>query len=155
MAATCADLTGTPGAVVVTRGPGLASAVNGIAHAALDRLPLVVIADTVPAGDRARISHQRLDQDALGRAVAKAMLTVGGGEPERAADLAVRLALAPPAGPVVVNVDPGVQAAEDGELGADAQAAGTGAGTARNGAGTEARGNGAGAGTEARRGNGP
>jgi PPOX class probable F420-dependent enzyme len=39
MAATSADLTGTPGAVVVTRGPGLASAVNGIAHAALDRLP--------------------------------------------------------------------------------------------------------------------
>ncbi len=39
MAATSADLTGTPGAVLVTRGPGLASAVNGIAHAALDRLP--------------------------------------------------------------------------------------------------------------------
>ena len=49
MAATYADLTGTPGAVVVTRGPGLASAVNGIAHAALDRLPVVVIADTVAA----------------------------------------------------------------------------------------------------------
>ena len=47
MAATSADLTGAPGAVVVTRGPGLASAVNGIAHAALDRLPVVVIADTV------------------------------------------------------------------------------------------------------------
>ena len=35
MAATCADITGAPGTVVVTRGPGLASAVNGIAHAAL------------------------------------------------------------------------------------------------------------------------
>ena len=45
MAATCADLAGPPGAVVVTRGPGLASAVNGIAHAALDRLPVVVIAN--------------------------------------------------------------------------------------------------------------
>ena len=54
MAATYADLTGTPGAVVVTRGPGLASAVNGIAHAALDRLPVVVIADTVPA-DASRV----------------------------------------------------------------------------------------------------
>ena len=39
MAATYADLTGTPGTTVVTRGPGLASAVNGIAHATLDRLP--------------------------------------------------------------------------------------------------------------------
>jgi acetolactate synthase-1/2/3 large subunit len=106
MAATCADLTGAPGAVVVTRGPGLASAVNGIAHAALDRLPLVVVADTVPARDAGRISHQRLDQDALGRSVAKAVVTADGGDPGRAAELAVRLALARPAGPVVVNVDP-------------------------------------------------
>jgi len=116
MAATCADLTGAPGAVVVTRGPGLASAVNGIAHAALDRLPLLVIADTVPARDRDRISHQRLDQAALGRSVAKAVVTVGGNEPQRAADLAVRLALAPPAGPVLVNVDPEGRAAGSGGL---------------------------------------
>jgi acetolactate synthase I/II/III large subunit len=56
MAATYADLTGRPGAAVVTRGPGLASAVNGIAHAALDRLPVVVIADTVRLADAGRIS---------------------------------------------------------------------------------------------------
>ena len=78
MAATSADLTGAPGAVVVTRGPGLASAVNGIAHAALDRLPVVVIADTVAAADVGRISHQRIDQAALGRSVAKAAVTVAG-----------------------------------------------------------------------------
>jgi acetolactate synthase-1/2/3 large subunit len=112
MAATCADLSGVAGAVVVTRGPGLASVVNGIAHAALDRLPLVVVADTVPARDAGRISHQRLDQDALGRSVAKATVTADGDDPERAAELAVRLALAPPAGPVVINIDP------DGPIGA-------------------------------------
>jgi acetolactate synthase I/II/III large subunit len=109
MAATCADLTGVPGAVVVTRGPGLASAANGIAHATLDRLPLVVIADTVPAQDRERISHQRLDQDALGRCVAKATFTLGGKEPVtllNEAEWAVRLALTLPAGPVVLNIDP-------------------------------------------------
>jgi acetolactate synthase I/II/III large subunit len=129
MAAACGDLTGSPGAVVVTRGPGLASAVNGIAHAALDRLPLIVVADTVPARDAGRISHQRLNQDALGGSVAKATVTADGGDPERAAEIAVRLALVPPAGPVVVNVDPDgtsgpasarppVQAA-DGRAGAD------------------------------------
>lgn len=101
MAATYADLTGAPGAVVVTRGPGLASAVNGIAHAALDRLPLVVIADTVPS-TAPRITHQRIDQDALGRSVAKAAITVGG---PRAAAHAVRTALAAPPGPVVANMD--------------------------------------------------
>ena len=114
MAATCADLTGAPGAVVVTRGPGLASAVNGIAHATLDRLPVVVIADTVPAHQRDRVSHQRLDQAALGRSVAKAALTAGPGQAGPAADLAVRLALAAPAGPVVINMDPGVEAAPTG-----------------------------------------
>jgi acetolactate synthase I/II/III large subunit len=111
MAATCSDLTGTPGAVVVTRGPGLASAVNGIAHAALDHLPLVVIADTVPAADAARISHQRLDQAALGRPVAKAVFTVGADQPGEAARAAIKLALTPPAGPVVITVDATAQSA--------------------------------------------
>jgi len=106
MAATSADLTGAPGAVVVTRGPGLASAVNGIAHAALDRLPVVVIADTVAD---TRISHQRIDQEALGRSVAKAAFTVGG-PPAAAAAVAARAvasALAGPAGPVIANMADG------------------------------------------------
>jgi acetolactate synthase-1/2/3 large subunit len=105
MAATYADLTGVPGAVLVTRGPGLASAVNGIAHAALDRLPVIVIADTVRSAEVDRISHQRLDLAALGRAVAKAVVTVGGSQAGDAAADAVRLALTPPAGPVVVLMD--------------------------------------------------
>jgi acetolactate synthase-1/2/3 large subunit len=105
MAATYADLTGAPGAVLVTRGPGLASAVNGIAHAALDRLPVIVIADTVRSADADRISHQRLDQAALSRSVAKAAVTVGGHRAGHAAADAVRLALASPAGPVVVLMD--------------------------------------------------
>ena len=112
MAATSADLTGTPGAVVVTRGPGLASAVNGIAHAALDRLPVVVIADTVAD---ARISHQRIDQGALGRSVAKAAVAVSG--PPTAAG-AVATALAAPPGPVIANMDDGA-ADQDGPLRAE------------------------------------
>ena len=100
MAATSADLTGAPGAVVVTRGPGLASAVNGIAHAALDRLPVVIIADTV--ADAGRISHQRIDQATLGGSVARAAVTVSG---PRTAAQAVGAALAAPPGPVVANMD--------------------------------------------------
>ena len=105
MAATYADLTGLPGAAVVTRGPGLASAVNGIAHAALDRLPVAVIADTVRLADADRISHQRLDQAALGRVVGKAVVTIGRDRTGEAAAEAVRLALLPPAGPVVALMD--------------------------------------------------
>ncbi len=105
MAATYADLTGMPGAVVVTRGPGLASAVNGIAHAALDRLPVVVIADTVATADASRVSHQRIDQAALGRPVAKAAITVGRRHPGEVAARIVQLALAAPPGPVLANMD--------------------------------------------------
>ena len=105
MAATSADQTGAPGAVLVTRGPGLASAVNGIAHAALDRLPLVVIADTVRAAEAGRVSHQRLDQAALGASVAKAVLTIGGDRAGQAAARAVRQALAAPRGPVIALMD--------------------------------------------------
>ena len=107
MAATSADLTGAPGAVLVTRGPGLASAVNGIAHAALDRLPVVIIADTVRAAEAGRVSHQRLDQGALGRPVAKAVLTVGGDQAGLVAARLVRLALAVPPGPVMALMDDG------------------------------------------------
>ena len=65
MAAVDAELSGAPGACLVTRGPGAASAVNGVAQALLDRVPLVLVTDAVSAGDSTRISHQRLDQDAL------------------------------------------------------------------------------------------
>jgi acetolactate synthase-1/2/3 large subunit len=105
MAAAYADLTGTPGTVVVTRGPGLASAVNGIAHAALDRLPVVVIADTVAAADASRVSHQRIDQAALGRSVAKASMTVSRRHPGEVAARIVRMTLAAPPGPVIANMD--------------------------------------------------
>lgn len=114
MAATYADLTGTPGAVVVTRGPGLASAVNGIAHAALDRLPVVVIADTVADTDISRISHQRIDQAALGRSVAKAAMTVGGPRAGEVAARIVRVAGAAPPGPVIANIDDSAPARPDG-----------------------------------------
>jgi acetolactate synthase-1/2/3 large subunit len=112
MAATSADQTGAPGAVLVTRGPGLASAVNGIAHAALDRLPLVVIADTVRAAEAGRVSHQRLDQAALGASVAKAVLTIGGDRAGQAAARAVRQALAAPPGPVIALMDDETPAAD-------------------------------------------
>ena len=113
MAATSADLTGAPGSVVVTRGPGLASAVNGIAHATLDRLPVVVIADTVADADAGRISHQRIDQAALGRSVAKATVTVGGPRAGEAAARIVRTALATPSGPVIANMDDSAAGRDD------------------------------------------
>jgi len=64
-----------------------------------------VIADTVAAADASRVSHQRIDQAALGRSVAKAAITVGRRHPGEVAARIVRLALAAPPGPVIANMD--------------------------------------------------
>jgi len=65
MAATEAELTGAPGAALVTRGPGVAAAVNGMAHAHLDRAPVLLLADTPSAEERAFATHQVIDQAAM------------------------------------------------------------------------------------------
>ena len=58
-------LTGTPGVVGVTRGPGVTAAATGMAQATLDRFPVVLLSDAIPLAQRDRIAHQRLDQKAL------------------------------------------------------------------------------------------
>ncbi len=71
MAGTYGLLTRAPTGVVVTRGPGATSAVNGIAQATLDRYPLIAVTDTVASRDAATVSHQRIDQRALFAPVTK------------------------------------------------------------------------------------
>ena len=106
MAGVDGELTRAPGACVVTRGPGVASAVNGVAHAMLDRQPMLLISDAIPFADRLRISHQRLDQDALLAPVTKWSVSVGVDGAEEAIDAAIRIASRPPRGPVHVAFVP-------------------------------------------------
>ena len=91
-AAVYGELTGRPGLAIVTRGPGLSSAANGIAQALLDRQPVIVATD----GTGTAFSHQRFDHAALAAPIAKGVAA----DP----DEAVELALALPQGPVVVDV---------------------------------------------------
>jgi acetolactate synthase-1/2/3 large subunit len=100
MAGVHGELTGAPGACVVTRGPGVASAVNGAAQALLDRQPMLLISDAVPHAERDRVSHQRLDQDALMAPVTKWSVTVGVEGAEDVVAAALRIACTPPQGPV-------------------------------------------------------
>jgi acetolactate synthase-1/2/3 large subunit len=106
MAAAAAELTGRPGACVVTRGPGAASAVNGVAHALLDRQPLLLISDCVPAANRGRVAHQRLDHAALFGPVTKGSFVLGSTSTAADARAAVALSLAGPPGPVHLDLDP-------------------------------------------------
>src|SRR6185312_109828 len=70
-------LTGTPGVAVVTRGPGVTSAANGLAQATLDRAPLLLVSDCVTADQRRRAAHQRLDQRAFTAPVTRFSGVVG------------------------------------------------------------------------------
>jgi acetolactate synthase I/II/III large subunit len=115
-AATYGLLTGAPATAISTRGPGAASAVNGVAQATLDRFPLLFVSDCVPAHDTDRVAHQRLDQMALMAPVTKGAGRLGGDA--AAADVAssaVALAGAAPRGAVHLDFDPGAASIQPGE----------------------------------------
>lgn len=105
MASVTGHLTGRLAAAVVTRGPGAASAVNGAAQATLDRHPLVLVADTVPAVSAGRVPHQRLDQRAMLGPACKLTATLGAGvDPTELAEL-LAVATNSPAGAVHLDYD--------------------------------------------------
>jgi acetolactate synthase-1/2/3 large subunit len=104
-AATYGELTGRPGAFVATRGPGAASAVNGVAHALLERAPLIAVTDCVVARDRAHVSHQRIDQATLFAAVTKWSSPLTVANAEVVLEGAVAVATGPPPGPVHLDCD--------------------------------------------------
>jgi acetolactate synthase-1/2/3 large subunit len=106
MAGVYSELTQIPAACLVTRGPGAASSVNGVAQALLDRQPAIILADTVPARDAARIAHQRLDQAALFAPVTKWHTVLGTADPAATMQQALDTARAPRPGPVGLDFDP-------------------------------------------------
>ncbi len=62
MAGVSGALTGAPGLAFTTKGPGLASAANGLASAALDRLPALLVTEAFEAAELGFLSHQVFDQ---------------------------------------------------------------------------------------------
>ena len=103
MAAVTGELTGAPGAALVTKGPGLANAMNGLAYASLDRAPLVLLADGFDPAGLDYQSHQVFDQAALVAPLVKAHSRLASDTP--AAEIAdlLDLTLSQPAGPVCVE----------------------------------------------------
>jgi acetolactate synthase-1/2/3 large subunit len=103
MASVTAELTGAPGVLMTTRGPGLANAVNGIAYASLDRAPLLVLADGHEP-ESGFASHQRFDQAALMRPLVKAESTLAEADPAAEIDRLIATAAEPPQGPIYVEL---------------------------------------------------
>jgi acetolactate synthase-1/2/3 large subunit len=104
MAAVTGELTGRPGAVLSTLGPGVTASATGLAHALLDRSPLLYLSDRHPAGVLAYATHQHVDHVAHLGPIVKGSVTVS---PESAGHWvahAVQLALAEPRGPVHLDL---------------------------------------------------
>jgi len=110
MAAVTGELTGTPGVVLAGVGPGAASIVNGIAYAHLERAPLLLFTD----GPAASL-HQSFDQNALFVPISKYQGRLQPGDGHAGIEAAIEVALAPPWGPVHLDLtaaDASTQVAE-------------------------------------------
>jgi acetolactate synthase-1/2/3 large subunit len=103
MAAAEAQRTGLPGVAVVTIAPGLTNAINGIASAFLDHAPLLVISGQHSPERFPVIVRQAVDSHALVATVTKWTATAGTRIHQVLAK-AIDTAMAPPAGPVFLEV---------------------------------------------------
>jgi acetolactate synthase-1/2/3 large subunit len=104
MAAVTGELTGRPGAVLSTLGPGVTASATGLAHARLDRSPLIYISDRHPAGALEFASHQYLDHAGHVGPITKGTVTISADSAGHWIAHAVQLALAEPRGPVHLDL---------------------------------------------------
>src|SRR5262245_24582521 len=108
-----AEITGRPGVCLTTIGPGVASVVNGVACARLDRAALIVLTASDPAAGGDIFVHQRLDHRELLAPVTKWSTTLGAEHAAAVIDEAIACACAPPPGPVHIECPPDIVAASD------------------------------------------
>jgi len=104
MAAVTGELTGHPGAVLSPLGPGVTASATGLAHAWLDRSPLIYVSDRHPAGVLEYATHQYLDHAAHVGPITKGSVTLGADSAAHWVAHAVQLALAEPRGPVHLDL---------------------------------------------------
>ena len=98
------QLTGAPAVLIAALGPGISNAMSGIAGALQERSALLVLSGEMATANMGIYNHQVFDHVALARSVTKYAEQLN---PQRAAQQvakALDIALAYPAGPVLLNV---------------------------------------------------
>ena len=91
---------GAPAILVATLGPGAMNAVNVVANAFQDRVPMIVLTGCVDADEAQSYTHQVMDHAAVFRPITKSSLRLSAGAADIIADRAVSVAVAPRPGPV-------------------------------------------------------
>jgi acetolactate synthase-1/2/3 large subunit len=115
IAAAEAEIAGTPAVCVATLGPGAASLANGVAHALLDRVPLLLLTDCLPEDMQRVADHQNFAHDGMFAPITKATLRARAADAGRVLCEAIAVATGGRPGPVHVDISPDVT----GSLAAD------------------------------------
>jgi acetolactate synthase I/II/III large subunit len=103
--------TGSPAILLATVGPGVANAVNVIANAHQDRVPLVVLTGCVDDAELLTYTHQIFDHQALLRPITKATFRAAANAADVLTDKAMAIARDGRPGPVHIDIPISVAAA--------------------------------------------
>ncbi len=104
MAASWGELSGQPGVCLSTLGPGATNLLSGVAHAYLDRCPMVAITAQLATDRQIRATHQHLDLTRLFGPVTKASIKVAANNAASAVEHAFYLATTERPGPVHLEI---------------------------------------------------
>ena len=108
-------VTGAPGVLLATVGPGVANAVNFIVNAEQDRVPLIYLTGCVDPAEAQTYNHQVFDHTALIGSVAKASFTLVDGAVDTIIDKAVSVAMDGRPGPVHIDISTALAGREQPE----------------------------------------
>ncbi|THD84665.1 thiamine pyrophosphate-binding protein [Aliigemmobacter aestuarii] len=100
--------TGALPVLVATLGPGVANAVNVVANAMQDRVPLIFLTGCVDAAEAETYTHQVFDHQAMLRPVVKGSFRLAAGAVGAGMAKAIALAISGQPGPVHIDVPIGV-----------------------------------------------
>ncbi len=105
-------MTGAPGILLATLGPGMANAVNVIANAEQERVPLIYLTGCVDPAEALGYTHQVMDQRAVLAPITKATFTVEDVAVDILIERALSIAMAGRPGPVHIDVPVSLAAKE-------------------------------------------
>lgn len=107
-------MTGAPGILLATIGPGIANGFNVVANAEQDRVPLIAVTGCLDAHEEQNYTHQIFNHRAAFEAVTKANFRFDAKAAEIIADKAVSIAMSKRRGPVLLDVPISVAAMDIG-----------------------------------------
>ncbi|MEM8838889.1 MAG: thiamine pyrophosphate-binding protein [Pseudomonadota bacterium] len=108
--------TGAPAILVATVGPGVANAVNVVANAMQDRVPLIFLTGCVDAAEAETYTHQVFDHQAVLAPIVKGTFRATEGAIGVMMDKAIALAVSGQPGPVHVDLPISVAKADSDEI---------------------------------------